>query len=124
MTQTAAITQSALDQHYGTSQWYRHWTRRMLYTDGLHFLESNGAAWLLDLIASYQSAKLDQQSGGFQIWTLKVTDNTAVIICQFDSNTPNLVKQEIPYTDFPLDEIKIYVEGEGENRVCLLPSER
>ena len=124
MTQTAGITKQALDGFYGPSQWYRHPFGRLVYTDGIHFLVENGAAWLLDVVASYQSAKLDQQTEGFQLWILKVNaDRSCVVTCQADSNTPNLVEQKIPYTDFPLDEIKLYVEGEGKDRVCLLPQE-
>ena len=123
MTQTAQITQSALDGFCGTSRYYKHMFGRLLYTDGVHFLEENGAAWLIDAVASYQGVKLDRQTQGFQLWILKVTDGSAVLTCQRDSGTPNLVKQEIPYTDFPLAEIKLYVEGEGKDRVCLLTSE-
>jgi len=36
-----------------------------------------------------------------------------------DTDSPILAKQEIEYTDFPLDEIKMYCE----NRVIFLPSE-
>ena len=109
MTQTAQITQQALDGFYGTSQWYRHIFGRLIYTDGIHFLTENGAAWLVDAIASYQGAKLDKQTEGFQLWKLKVTDGSAILTCQADSNTPNLVRQKIPYTDFPLAEITLYV---------------
>ena len=117
------ITHEALAQFYGTSQWYKGPFSRFSMTDGIFFLTENGAAWLIDVLASYQGAKLDRQTEGFQLWKLKVTDGSAVVTCQADSNTPNLVKQEIPYTDFPLDEITLYVEGEGSNRVCLLTSE-
>jgi len=122
---TAKITQQALDGFYGTSQWYRH-PFKMLLTDGTMFLLQNGGGWLIDAIGSYQmTRRLDVETEGFQLWKLTVDTekHTAVLTCQMDSNTPNLVEQEIPYTDFPLDEIKIYVEGEGNDRVCLLPSE-
>ena len=125
MTQTAGITHEALAQFYGTSQWYQGPFNRFTMTDGTFYLSQNGAGWLIDAIASYQGAKLDKQTGGFQLWTLKVNTEkrTAVLTCQADSDRPNLVCQKIGYTDFPLDEIKLYVEGEGGDRVCLLTGE-
>jgi len=113
-----------LGNFYGTEGYTRHWTRQMIMTDGAMHLNENGAAWLMDVIASYQSLKLDKQTGGFQLWKLKVNiDKSCVVTCQKDSNTPNLVKQKIEYTDFPMSEITLYVEGEGDRRVCLLTSE-
>ena len=125
MPQTSEITEANLANFYGTSQWYRHWSRQLLMTDGTHFLCENGAAWLIDAIASHQGPRLARACGYFQFWTLKVDleKHEAVLICQRDSGEPRLVEQKIPYTDFPLAEIKIWVEGEGENKVCLLPSE-
>lgn len=123
MALTSAITHDALNQFYGSENWYRHPFRNMIMTDGTYFLSENGAASLIDAIASYQGAALDKKCGGFQLWKLVKTGNSAVLTCQSDSNTPNLVMQKIPYTDFPLDEIKLYVEGEGQQRVCLLTSE-
>ena len=125
MTQTAEITQQALDQFYGTSQWYRH-PFKMLLTDGTMYLFEHGAGWLINAIGSCQmTRRLDVETEGFQIWELTVNeDQSCVLTCKRDSNTPNLVKQEIPYTDLPLDNIKIYVEGIGKDKVCLLPSER
>ena len=59
-------------------------------------------------------------------------DKSAVLTMKEDSNTPELVRQEIPYTDFPLDNIKFYVElggyGSMEDwttcQVLMLRSER
>jgi len=113
-----------LANFYGTEHYYRHSFGKMVMTDGAMHLFVNGAGWLMDAIASYQEAKLDRQTKGFQLWILKVNaDNSAVLTCQRDSNTLNLVEQKIEYTDFPMSEIKLYVEGEGGQRVCLLTSE-
>lgn len=114
----------ALDGFCCTEHYYRHAFGRLLMTDGVFYMFQDGAAWLMDVIASYQGAKLDKQTDGFQLWWLKVNaDKSAVVTCQADSNTPNLVKQIIEHTDFPMAEIKLYVEGTGDQRVCLLPSE-
>jgi hypothetical protein len=64
-----------------------------------------GAYWLMDL-CSYQR-KLRQHV--FQVWTLTVNpdDHTALAVCD-DGNGKTLARQKIPFTDFPLDTIKLY----------------
>lgn len=54
----------------------------------------------------------------FQFWRLAVQDNAAVVYCG-DGNGEEVVMQKIEYTDFPLDEIKIWVKG----GTMFLPSE-
>lgn len=114
------ITQSDLANFCGTENHYRHWTRKLLYTDGIHFLVGNGASWLVDAIASYQGEKMlrTPRLQDFQLWELTVTGNSAVLTCKGDSNEKPVITQNIEYTDFPFN-IKIYVEG----GVALLPSE-
>lgn len=86
----------------------------MKYTDGVQFLaEKAGAYWLLDVIASYRRPE------HFQIWTLDVKGKKGVVEMKEDTNEPVLVRQEIEYTDFPLDTIQLYlIDG-----VLILPSE-
>lgn len=120
--------ESYLSGFHCSETYWRHTFRRLVYTDGAKAMaERCNAYWLIDLIASYQSAKLDRQAGGFQLWTLEVTATdgrkSAVATCRCDTDAPPLVRQEIEYTDFPLDAIKLYVEGAGGDRVLLLPSE-
>ncbi len=99
----------------GTEQ---HFSSRYLwfnYTDGIKFLwESCESYWLLTTISSH---KKKQQ---FQVWNLKKnSDNSALLTMKEDSGKPNIVEQKIPYTDFPLDEIEIYlIDG-----ILLLKSE-
>ncbi len=54
----------------------------------------------------------------FQFWKLVVTGTSAVAICYRDIDD-EAFRQEIKFTDFPLPEISLYVEG----GVLLLPSE-
>ena len=115
------ITQDQLASFYGTSQWYQFWgDPRITYTDGIQFLNANGAAWLVDAIASYQREKVLQTEAlkAFQLWELKVKDGKGILTCREDSGCNAVITQKIEYTDFPFD-IKIYVEG----NVILLPSE-
>ena len=126
------ITAENLLHFTGTEHHYRHWTKALIFTDGIHYLEENGAAWLLDVIASHQmNAKLKKgQLADFQVWELKVNpDKTAVVTCRADSKVPPAITQKIEYTDFPLDGIKLWVEtgsidGINTCKILMLPSER
>jgi hypothetical protein len=89
-----------------------------LATDGVIALaEAAGCYWLLDIIGSYQTdARLDPN---FQLWKLEVNrkNNSAVVRGYNDAQL--IVTQKIPFTDFPLDEVKLYfMDG-----IILLPSE-
>lgn len=114
----------------GSEEFYRHWTKRLRYTEGVETVQQRcGACWLTDAIASYQTPALDAKCDGFQVWTLKHNPepgkpNRAVLTCKADSDKPEVVRQVIEFTDFPLpDGIKLYVEGVGTDRCLLLPSE-
>jgi len=108
----------------GTINWYRHWTNLLSYTDGVKTLaESVGAFWLIDAIASWQfKPKVDQCD--FQVWTLTVKDDqTATLQMQEDTGLQTVVTQQLVYTDFPVGTFFLWVEGAGQERVLLLPSE-
>ncbi len=108
----------------GTINWYRHWTNLLAYTDGVKTLaESVGAFWLIDAIASWQfKPKVDQCD--FQVWTLTVKeDQTASLQMQEDTGLQSVVTQQLVYTDFPFGTFTLWVEGSGQERVLLLPSE-
>ena len=110
------ITEMDLAQFTGTTQYFRHWSKRIVYTDGIKFLAENaGAYWLVDLIASYQPVKTERQ-----YWTLKREEQGYSAICK-DGNDNLLVKQTFEYTDFPeyLLPFDLYLQ----NNVLYLPSE-
>jgi len=119
-----------LDQFHGTENWYRHGLmRNFLYTDGLKYVaEAGGAYWLIDLIASHQAgirkrAQLDKSiRPEFQVWTLTVNGNTSVAVCD-DGDGLIMARQEIEFTDFPLESIKLFCTFDGEQYVLMLPSE-
>lgn len=109
----------------GGDELIRHFIRPMLYTEGMLYLaEQAGAFWLLDVIASHQhrpKIRQNQRLQEFQLWRIVVNpaDNTAVVSCHEDSGEPAIVRQRIPFTDFPLDSFECYVE----NHTILLKSE-
>ncbi|WP_315729867.1 DUF6876 family protein [Bradyrhizobium sp. SZCCHNRI2010] len=112
-----------LDHFTGSETWYRHpLCRDVLYTDGVkHVAEKGGAYWLIDKIATLQALPLVRVQE-FQTWKLFVNDSRAKLTC--DDGNGNIVHSEkIDYTDFPLDEIAMWVQFDGENRTILLPSE-
>ena len=111
------IKQSDLEGFTGTSQYYRHWTGETLYTDGIHFLNQNGAAWLPDAVASYQRQR-NVRELGIQFWHLEVKNNSAILTCRKDTGIPPVVTQKIEFTDFPFS-MDIWVQ----NGTMLLPSE-
>lgn len=123
---SATFTENDLRNFQGTSQWFRHWTRALLYTEGIHYLEQNGAGWLVDAIASYQiDPRLNKGDlKDFQLWELKVKEGKGVLTCKADSGCKPVITQKFDFTDFPLAEIKFYVEAGEAGRVLMLPSER
>ena len=112
-----------LDQFTGTENYYTNPFYPFEYTDGIKYLAENGGAyWLLDAIASWQKEpiiKSNQDLSQIQFWRLKVNpDNSAVLTCERDTDE-TVITQKIPFTDFPLREITLYLcDG-----VLLLPSE-
>ncbi len=116
------ITQADLARFQGTENHYKHWLGYFKYTDGVKYLaDKAGAYWLIDDIASHQldaRVQNDEMLQQFQIWQLSVQENSGVLTLLRDTDDPMLT-QEIKYTDFPLDEIKLYLN----EKVLMLPSE-
>lgn len=118
---THTLKEADLHQFTGSEYWYRHsLVRSVLFTDGArHVAEAGGAHWLLDEIALAQRFEKKVSGEEFQLWKLTVTEeNTATLVCE-DGNGRKLLSKVIPYTDFPLREIKLYYT----NNTILLPSE-
>ncbi len=104
----------------GTEHYYRI-SRRHLLTDGTKYLaEMAGAFWMMDAIAS----RLNEigTEDWFVVVKVKVQDSKATMLYE-DGNGNEYARQDIPYTDFPIDEISIYACWDGEHWVLMLPSE-
>lgn len=118
---THTLKESDLHQFTGTEYWYRHnLVREVLFTDGARYVaEAGGAHWLLDEIALAQRFEKKLSGEEFQLWKLTVKeDHTATLACE-DGNGRKLLSKVLPFTDFPLRQIKLYFTG----GVILLPSE-
>ncbi len=111
------ITKNDLLFFCGTTRYYWHWSRKLVFTDGIKFLSENaGAYWLIDLVASYQPLSADKH----QYWTLKIEDGKYCAECQ-DYEGKILARQIIEYSDFPVDLLPFtcYLR----DRVLFLPTE-
>ncbi len=110
---------NGLEQFTGTEQYYKY-TTGLLLTDGVKYLaDACDCYWLLDIIVSYQfNRKIACEP--FQTYKLTVNQkrNSAKVTIE-DGNENVLKTQIIEYTDFPLDEIKLWCI----DKVILLPSE-
>lgn len=105
----------ALAQCYGTENYYKNeGVLSFVYTDGVKIMwEMCEAYWLLIAISSYRRKE------EFQVWTLKVKNNSAVLTMG-DGNGNEMVRQDISYTNYPLEERTFYLE----NGVLCLTTER
>lgn len=102
-----------LEQFCGTETYYQHISGKC-FTAGVKYLADNAECyWLLDKIL------FTNRSEPFQVWKLLVQDQTGTLTMIEDIGCPELVKQRIPYTDFPLDSITLWlIDG-----ILILPNE-
>lgn len=122
----AAELREGLAHCHGGDTVYRHpLFRGFKYTQGVQYLaETAGAYWLLDLVFSHQRTQSVAREP-FQTWTLTVdlTKHEGLVVATDGGKNGRkpreIARQLIEYTDFPLDEIKLFLEGD----VLLLPSE-
>jgi hypothetical protein len=124
--------QAGLANFTGTEQYHRFSVlfSRHIITDGVKWLcDNTGCYWLLDAIASHHARCMkDPQLKQIQFWTLTVhpkdtkRKHMATLTCARDEGD-NAFKQEILYTDFPMPEIKLWVQPNAGNFVIFLPSE-
>lgn len=108
-----------LSQFTGTEKFYSI-TSRHLLTDGTKYLaEQAQCFWLMDAIASHLPKQFHDY---FAVVTLKVVGTSAILTLD-DGNGNVFALQHIEYTDFPLDQIKLYCGFDGEHWAIMLTSE-
>lgn len=106
------------------TRWSVLFPKHLLSQGAKYLCDKANCYWLVDAIASH-TAKNQQEE--FQVWTLTVKDNKAVLKGT-DGNSKTLETQKISFTDFPLDEIKLYcilgsLDGVTPEWIIQLPSE-
>ena len=109
-----------LQKFIGSTTLYKHWLG-CKYTEGIkHLADETNCYWLLDAIFSYQTKQFlsNPKLREFQIWHLRVKNQSGTLICEWDTNQ-EVLRQEIEYTDFPLSHIKLYLI----ETILMLPSE-
>lgn len=131
-TTQSKLSQCDLEQFNGDMERYRTLNPQVIYTPGVQFLAERGEAfWLIDLIASYygtplmrQAIENDPRLETLHFWSLEVRpDGTATAAATADTGEPPFIRQEIPYTDFPLSEVRIWSGFDGRFWTLYLPSE-
>ena len=112
--------QSNLSQFTGIENYYRVMPR-LVITDGVqHLANQANCYWLVSAIYSHLMSNAIYSD--FVVARLTVSGKTADLVLA-DGNDQVIAKQAIEYTDFPLDEIRIYCCYQEKTWVLLLPSE-
>ena len=111
-----------LRQFIGTEHYYRIYPN-LLATDGAKYLaDEAGVYWLLDIVWSVLP-KIDDD---FAVLELHRKEGTSEATAHLhDGRDPQTTyhRQHIPYTDFPLEHVKLYVQDAGEHWVVMLTGE-
>lgn len=112
------LTKEELNNFTGTENYYHNLIGNFNYTDGIKYIADKAQAyWLLDAIGSYQLSDKVRMIP-FQVWKLSVKNNKA-ILSMSDDNKNLIISQNISYTDFPLEEIEVWLI----DKVLILPGE-
>ena len=128
----ARLTHAELCQFTGDlERFYHPLNRKVVYTPGVQYVAQVGQAyWLIDAIASYfgsepmnTAMRRDYRLQSLQFWRLDVSDGSAVLTANADVGEDPFIRQEIPFTDFPLDHIEIWAGFDGNRWTLYLPSE-
>jgi hypothetical protein len=113
-----------LDGFYATGEWHHHrcFARYPVFlTDGALYLAEHGGAgattayWLMDVIASYQGEKQMKRIENPQLWKIECFGEGSKRSCVVSyGKNPNksIIKQEIEWTNFLLNEYELYASLE------------
>ena len=96
-------------QTTGSVNLHQHWTKRMLYTDGMLYLaETVGAHWLIDLVASHQpeiEKRFLEADHRFQVWEVQHIGEDWEVSAWTDTprieGSKRLARQVLEFSDFP-----------------------
>lgn len=120
-----------LEQFTGSENYYRinRIYPNVIMTDGAHYVAVHAQAyWLMEAIASHirYSVHNTDRDETYVVCKLIVKDNQADLIIDNGNDGARRAEyahQRIEYTDFPLDEMKLYAAYDGEYWIVMLPSE-
>jgi hypothetical protein len=113
------LTAANMANFFGTEQYYFNPLFRSInYTEGVKFLNANGAGWLVDKILANLIANPKLKGQEFVCIEFVVSNKSGQV--RFSDGDENvLINEAITYTDFPLPEIKFFYTG----GILLLASE-
>lgn len=113
-----------LNNFSGTEHYYRI-TPETIITDGAKFVaDKAGAYWLMTAIASYLPDITNKETFIVANLTVTRTSTACTALLKLDDGNDNvLAEQFIEYTDFELDEFKLYACYNGDVWVIMLPKE-
>lgn len=121
-TPTPGKLEAELQQFTGAQHYYQHMGNVVLTDGAKHLADRAGAYWLMDVVASWQTAK-KVACEHFQSWNLNVKEDNKATVVADDGNGKEIARQKIPFTDFPLRSQRLYLVNDGKYRVLMLPSE-
>ena len=111
-----------LAQFSGTEHYHRTHSG-LLATDGAkHLADAADAYWLLDIVWSVLP-KIDDEFAVLELTVEQGMSRAVIVIHDGREPATTYHRQDIPYTDFPLPKMKLYVQRNGRERVVMLPSE-
>jgi len=91
--------------YFGTDTYWKH-PYGLLYTDSVKdFCSEKAAYWTLDVVASYRHVFSGYE---FLVLWFDVDENRCSFYAREDTNKPDVIRQEIEYTDMPVS-IKLYL---------------
>ena len=120
---------TGMDEFFGTEEYHKFSILfpKTVLTDGAKWLADNGECyWLMDIIGSIEEIIADEP---FTVVELTIQNkaqvpNPKAVVKVDDGNGNVLYTQLIEYTDFPLNNVKLYANrGENNLRVVMLTSE-
>lgn len=104
---------------------YKHWTGRMVYSEGVRWMAERGSCyWLIDACASWLPSK-QLRGEDFIVFRLTVNpDKSAVLIATDGNSDTPLVRQAIEFTDYGEAFAELYaVRSPGQPTVLMQPCE-
>jgi len=110
-----------LAQFTGTEQYFKHWTGMIVYTDGVQYVGAKGGYWIIDLIASYQTA-IRLEEIPFQSWKIKIVEKDGqrgFCATMTDGNDNQYIKQEGEFTDLPFD-LSFFLQADEKFKAVLM----
>lgn len=112
--------QHELGQFCGTMEYHRY-SRKLVLTDGARYLaERAGCFWLVSIVDSILPQVRNES---FLSVRMIKNPNASAIVEITDGNEKPIFRQAIEFTDFPMNEIQLFVQESDQFWVMMLTTE-